>query len=114
MNKKGFTLVELLAVIVILSSISLIVVSSVTASLQRRDEKECEEQIELAKNAAKIYFSINNCTVKLRRDSCDVNIETLKAGKYFNENSKIDRLADNDSVSFTVNGYTFNGTGTCK
>ena len=56
MNNKGFTLIELLAVIVILISISFVAVSQITSSLTRREERECEEQIEIAKNAAKIYL----------------------------------------------------------
>ena len=84
MNRKGFTLVELLAVIVILSGISLIVVSSVTSSLGRREEKECEEQIQLAKNAAKIYFSLTGKT--------EVCVYTLICDKYISENSKYDKL----------------------
>lgn len=112
MNKKGFTLVELLAVIVILASISLIVMSSISASLERRDEKECEEQKELAKNAAKIFFSINNCTVSTNGDSCDVDISVLKSDNYFNEKSKTDRLKDDSHVSMTINGYNY--VGECK
>ena len=42
MDNKGFTLVELLAVMVILISISLIAVAGITSSLERRDEKERE------------------------------------------------------------------------
>ena len=113
MNNKGFTLVELLAVIVILASISIVVVGSITASLTRRDTKECEEQIELAKNAAKIYFSLDDtCDFSASNNSCTVSIQTLKDGKYFNENSKINRLKDDDSVTFSPDGYTFNGE--CK
>ena len=47
MNNKGFTLIELLAVIVILVGISLTAVMGISASLEKRDEKECHEQIEL-------------------------------------------------------------------
>ena len=56
-NNKGFTLVELLAVMVILISISLVAVVTITSSLERREDKECTEQQELAIGAAKIYFS---------------------------------------------------------
>lgn len=111
LNKKGFTLIELLAVILILTSVSLIAVASISSSLQRRDDKECDEQIEMAKNAAKIYFSINNCT---GNDNCSVNISTLKKDEFFNEKSKTDKLKDSDSINFTNNGYTYNGTGECK
>ena len=62
MNKKGFTLVELLATLVILVSISMIAVFNITASIERRDIKECTEQVSLAENAAKIYFSLNEGT----------------------------------------------------
>ena len=86
-KKKGFTLIELLAVIVILVSMSLVVVTSVSSSLERRDVKECEEQIELAKNAAKIYFSLNDvCDFSDSSNSCMVGIQTLKDGNYFKGN----------------------------
>lgn len=112
MNRKGFTLVELLAVIVVLVSIALIAVSSISASLERRDEKECEEQKELAKNAAKIFFALNDCTVNASGDSCDVDISILKQEGYFNEKSKTDRLKDDSRVSMTTDGYNY--VGECK
>ena len=103
-NNKGFTLVELLAVIVILSSIALVTVASVSSSLGRRDEKECNEQIALAKNAAKIYFSLKGGT--------EVSVETLKAEGYFASNQKVDRLPEEAMVTYSSNQYTFNGNCT--
>lgn len=93
MNNKGFTLVELLAVIVILSGMSLVVVGSISSSLIKRDQKECEEQIELAKNAAKIYFSLN--------DVNEVCVKTLQDNNYFSGNKKIDRLIIEDTSNCT-------------
>ena len=40
-NKKGFTLVELLAVIVILLAISVIAIPSISAGIERRAERNC-------------------------------------------------------------------------
>ena len=105
MNNKGFTLVELLAVIVILVSISLVVVGGISASLERRDIKECEEQQELAIGAAKIYFSLNEKT--------SVTINTLKLGGYFKDNKKLDRLKNTDTISLSDNKYVYSGT-TCE
>ena len=105
MNNKGFTLIELLAVIVILSGISLIVVGSISSSLVRRDDRECEEQIALAKNAAKIYFSLQTGNM------AEVSIETLRNEGYFNNNQKIDRLSAGSKITYSAaNGYVFNGT----
>lgn len=103
-NNKGFTLVELLAVLVILLAISLVAVGGISASLERRNIKECEEQKELAIGAAKIYFSLN--------DINNVSILILKSEKYFSDDSKVDRLNDNDTISFDVtsNKYEYVGT----
>lgn len=104
MNRKGFTLVELLAVIVILSGISLVVVSSISSSLGRQKDRECNEQKELAKNAAKIYFSLNG--------KSSVTISELKSNNYFSDASQTNRLNDNDKV--TLSGTTYSYIGNCK
>lgn len=102
MNNKGFTLVELLATLVILVSISLVAVGGITASLERRDIKECEEQKELAIGAAKIYFSMEN--------DDRVVIGTLIDNDYFGNNSKINILKENRSAEIVLSGnqYVFN------
>lgn len=95
MNRKGFTLVELLAVIVILSSVSLVAVASISTTLNRREVKEFNEQKQLARNAAKIYFSLNegsNC----------VKISTLKSGDYFNDQNKTNMLENNSNNSYIL------------
>ena len=104
LNNKGFTLVELLAVMVILISISLVTVSSVTESLTRREIKECEEQQELAVGAAKIYFSLNNKT--------SVTIGKLNGADgtdYFKDDKKIDKLKSTDTITISENNYLYNG-----
>lgn len=100
MNNKGFTLVELLAVMIILISISLVAVGGISASLERRDVKECVEQQELAVGAAKIYFSLNNVT--------SVTVSTLKSNNYFKDNKKIDRLKDTDQIKISSDRYLYN------
>ena len=102
-NNKGFTLVELLAVMVILISVSLVAVGGISASLENREKKECEEQIELAISAAKIYFSLNNVNT--------VTIGQLKEGNYFNTNSKTNRIDNNldSTIKLENNEYKFFG-----
>lgn len=99
MNNKGFTLVELLAVILVLIGVSLIAVSSISSSLGRREEKELAEQIELAKNAAKIYFSLEDKTC--------VKVGTLIDENYFNGTSKTDRLDRDDVIKFEESAYDY-------
>ena len=102
MNNKGFTLIELLAVIVVLVSISLVAVSGISASLERREVKDCEEQKEMAKNAAKIYFSLN--------EGNEVSINDLISGNYL-DSSKIEKLSISDKISIDSDeGYVYSGT----
>ena len=110
LNNKGFTLVELISVMVILISISLVAVGGITNSLTNREIKECKEQQELAIAAAKIYFSLN--------DVNSVTIDTLNNGEvdYFKDDKKIDRLKDGDTITFDkVNGgYVYTAVdGSC-
>ena len=93
-NNKGFTLVELLAVILILLGLSVATSWGITSTLKNRDEKELEEQKELAIGAGKIYFSLNDTI------TC-VKITELKNNEYFANNSKIDKIK---SGSLGING----------
>ena len=108
LNNKGFTLVELLAVMVILITISLVSVGGVTSSLTKRDVKECQEQQELAVSAAKIYFSLTGKT--------SVTIGELNGGAapeytdYFKDDKKIDRLNPSDRISISGFNYLYNGS----
>ena len=106
MNNKGFTLIELLAVIVILLSVSLVSVYGISSSLNERDIKECNEEIELAKNAAKIYFSLDGL------NESKVTIKILKDYNYLKE--KTDKLKDTDEIciknGIITYSITYSGT----
>lgn len=104
MNNKGFTLIELLAVIVILIGISLTSVLGINSSLERRNIKDKEEQISIAKNAAKIYFSLNS-------DKSSVNVKTLINEDYLVD-SKITKLNICDKIS-NLGVYTSDATDIC-
>ena len=92
LNNKGFTLIELLAVIIILVTVSLVAVGGISNSLQKRDVKECEEQIELAISAAKMYFSLDG---KNEEKVTIKQLNALESGytvDYFKNDKKIDKL----------------------
>lgn len=102
-NNKGFTLVELLAVMVILIGISLVAVGGISSSLEKRDEKETNEQKELAIGAAKIYFSLNDVTC--------VKVGDLIDGDYFDDN-KVDRLHREYIIKLNGSEYSYS-SGSC-
>lgn len=100
MNNKGFTLVELLAVIIILLGIAMVSVSNIISSLEKNDVQECEKQKEIIINAAKIYFSLN--------DETEVTVQTLIDNDYF-KSSDVSKYNSDDKVTKN-NGYNFEGT----
>ncbi len=95
MNNKGFTLVELLAVILILIGIAGVSVFGITSSLEKNDKRECERQKEIIENAAKVYFSLNT-------GDNEVNVSELVSEGYFDE----DDVNKNSGASVVKNnGY---------
>ena len=112
LNNKGFTLIELLAVFVILISVSFVAVGGITASLDKQDKRECENQKDISISAAKIYFSLDGKNVNQSTDG--VTIKKLRDDGYikadvkidFNENYKI-KLYDNKYVLYNTSGNEF-------
>lgn len=60
MNKKGFTLMELLAVIVIISIVSLVVFPAIGTSLTRSKRNTYNKQVNNIENAAKEFLTEHN------------------------------------------------------
>lgn len=56
LNKKGFTLMELLAVIVILAIIFAVALPSISSSVERSKDKQTKAKIEVIEAAGEIYY----------------------------------------------------------
>ena len=100
LNNKGFTLVELLAVLVILVAIMSIAIPSISSSLERSKAKQEESKHRILESAAELYVTDhrNNIT----KPKCVITLETL-----YNENY-IDEEATKDS-----DGKPLNTASTC-
>ena len=77
-NKKGFTLVELLAVIVLISLIMVIVVPQVQKIAYQSKVKLCKSKIELAEEALNLWAQ-DNYRCFSREDGCNMlyNCDTV-------------------------------------
>lgn len=76
LNKKGFTLVELLAVVVILLAISVVAVTSISAAIERSKEKQNDAKIEIIISYAKLYYDEHKNS--LNRNSGCIELDKLK------------------------------------
>lgn len=80
--KKGFTLVELLAVIVILGLITSITVPIITGAINDSKAKAYEEQIKLIIDAGRNYMSNHANELPNSSSNKIISIETLKIEGY--------------------------------
>lgn len=115
MNRKAFTLVELLAVIVILGIILSIISVSVFNILEDSKENAYETQIEMLKASTKEYVSDKKRTLFSEKDNVCISIydlyqeryiteipEDTKTGKKMSEHLGFIVKKDGDSITYTL------------
>lgn len=97
MKKNGFTLIEILVVIVLLAAVSVTVGVSMNGISERNEEKEYNNYIEKIENAACLYAEVNNIT-----SDTTVTIKRLLSESFLRndlvnpkENKKITEYQDN-------------------
>lgn len=78
MKNKGYTLVELLAVFVILGIIIMISVPAITGVINSSKDKSYDEQVKILENAARTYMSENSALLPDSGLSFNVTIDNLK------------------------------------
>lgn len=86
-NNRGFTLVELLVVIVILIAIVSLAIPSITSSMERSKDKINSGKLEVLGSAGELYISSKN-RGKLSdyyKGDCYVTLSELKDGGYISD-----------------------------
>jgi prepilin-type N-terminal cleavage/methylation domain-containing protein len=100
--RRGFTLVELLAVIVILGILSMIGIASVSKLISKSKQTYLEQQEKNISMAAESYLQANtNAKPKSIGDSVNLSIKDLKSSNYLKEditNSNGDSCMSNSFV----------------
>lgn len=80
LNRKGFTLVELLAVLVILIAIMAIAIPSISSSLERTKAKQNESRKKLLVSNAELYVTDHKNAIYNKlgtNDSCYIQVGSL-------------------------------------
>lgn len=128
--KKGFTLVELMGVIVILGVIALIAIPTIDKQLKEGKRDLSQAQLDNIKSAAKLWVADNPNDMPQNGEECYLKYSTLVDSGYAEENlkeiSSNNDIVDNklkikiskDStynkynyiVEFNNNGYTLSDT----
>lgn len=77
-NKKGFTLVELLAVIVILGVLLMIAVPAIQNVINKSKKDAFIDQAKLAVENVETMISVSEVTMPAGKDSCDIALSDIK------------------------------------
>ena len=86
MEEKGFTLIELMAVVAILVVLSLIVVPIVDKHIKKSKDEMYNIQIENIRMAGEMFFSDNILSRPGMGDYCSISMEQLASNGYIAEN----------------------------
>lgn len=110
MKRNGFTLIEILAVIIILGVVGLIVMPVVTSSLKESKDDLYQVQISNIREAAKTWAADNIYTLPTEKDkSVIVTLGTLQNEGYIDEGIKNPKTDDEFNVDETCVKVLYNG-----
>ncbi len=110
MNKKGFTLVELLAVIMVIALIAAFALPQVLTQFTNYSEGLSEKQKEMILEAGRAYVEENSATYSKTENSC-IPLQRLVDTEYLNADFVKDALGDNynnvNSIKVTYRNSRF-------
>ncbi len=92
LNNKGFTLVEMLAVVIILGVLAAIMVPTVTSMITKNQQDNFENLKKSITSAAKMYISDNRYNITLDDNICSDSVTSREIAKINDKtitNSKI-------------------------
>ena len=105
-NNKGFTLVELLAVLVILVAIMSIAIPTINSALERSKKNQTKQVEKILGSAASLYVSDHRRALKDEEISC-INVGTLVDEGYVTDEETEDVNGNPLSGCFDVNSFEY-------
>ena len=113
MNKKGFTMIELLAAIVVMGILSVLAITGVTRLIEKSKDEKKEDYAQMLKIAAQSYMEANKGELPKRAgNQTYVTAPTLKDKRYLKEDEG--GCVEVHKKSNTTYEYVVKLDGNCK
>ena len=113
MNKKGFTMIELLAAIVVMGILSVLAITGVTRLIEKSKDEKKEDYAQMLKIAAQSYMEANKGELPKRSgNQTYVTAPTLKDKRYLKEDEG--GCVEVHKKSNTTYEYVVKLDGNCK
>ncbi len=109
MNKKGFTLIEVIMVIAIIAILSIILTPNVMVFINKNNKKSCEKMISNIESAAKMYVNQNkyelgfDCSGKAKEITLKTLVDTGYLTKNITNPINKEEISLDNTVSVTYN-----------
>ena len=98
MNKKGFTLIEMLLVITLIAAITAVVIPNIVSSINEGKTKEYESYVKLLEDNLEMYktdLGVNS-TIDVRLEQLRARVSELNIGKCVAQTLVINKSEVND------------------
>lgn len=120
MNKKGFTLIELIITIAIMALIGIVISTNMLGLFSKQEDKEYEEFVNKIEDAACVYVETEFTSTErtnCRNHGCIITMDNLIYSGYISEDLKDPNTGDkiiNDLDRYQVKVNWVNNVKTCE
>ncbi len=106
-NNRGFTLVELLAIVILLAVIAIIAAPNIANEIQRNEEENQNVLNEKIENAAHLYAAKYYANDLVDGESIEFTLEDLQNDGLINLNGNCSGVLENKITISPGNGYDY-------
>ena len=86
MKNKGFTLLELLVVIAIMGVLGIIITASLSSTLNKTNQEDCDEFVKEVEEGACVYADLSRREFPCNRPGCEIPLSILYQDGMIEEN----------------------------
>lgn len=107
--KKGFTLVEVMAVILLIGLLSIFAIPAVVNQVSKKSEEVDAVTEKIIYSAAELYMNQNNITVEEGSSYCEITLQLLIDKDYLDQSSATyasgNKIPTNHVIKVEKDGY---------